>query len=163
MIGKLRGVVETTAQIKARQRLTGRSGQLGYSIDSGARWDYEGSVAVSSTSFDDAEFIVTYTSNGTQPYPIVIPTFDVRINGEFDANRMAVDANSGYYEYQDSSVEVQSFDFGKPLQSLYRSETQSAWLVSLFFIGTSSGSMTVRIKPRAQSSCDGTFSVVRVS
>lgn len=68
------------------------------------------------------------------------------------------------YEYQDAAVEVLAFDYGKPVEDYFEDETRLVWLLSLFYIGkTGSGNFALNIKPRAQSSCGGTFSIVRVS
>ena len=163
-MAKIRSVVNTTAQIKARQRITGRSGQLGYAIDSGSAWDYTTNVAYNSSTYQTAKFQVTFTSDGTQRYPIVVPQFDVRINGTAAGNRMTFDPSIGRYKYQDAVVSMQAFDYGRPIDSFYDNAAQSAWYVTLFHIGMSgSGTFSLNIKVRAQGSCNGSFSIVRLS
>lgn len=160
----IRNVVDTTLQFKARQRLTGRSGQLGYAVASAADWDYEGSVPFNTSSYESAKFHIIFTSDGTQRFPIVIPRLDVRINGTATSNRIRFVYADSQYKYEDSTVNMQVFAYGTPVPAYFASETQSAWLLELFYIGkTGSGNLPVRIKARAQASSGGTFSVVRVA
>lgn len=164
LVAKLRGVVELTAQLKARQRLSGRSGQLGYAINSSDAWDYSGSVAFTNATYNSAQFRIVFTGDGTQPFPIAVPQFDVRINGTGSGNKMVFDPSLGTYVYEDSSVQMDAFDYGKPISSYFASEDQSGWLLTLFHIGkTGTGNFQVRIKARAQASCGGAFSIVRIA
>jgi len=164
VVAKLRGIVDTTLQLKARQRTTGRGGQLGYAIDSANAWDFDGSVAYTNSTYQIAEFHIIFTGDGTQKYPIAVPQFDVRINGTDASNRMVFRSDTTQYEYQDAAVEVMAFEYGEPVNAYFASETQSAWSLKLFFIGkTGSGNFALRIKPRAQASCGGVFTVVRVA
>lgn len=164
MMAKLRGVVDTTTQIKARQRLTGRSGQLGYAVSSAADWDLDTSVPYSTSSFQTAEWHIVYTGDGTQPFPIAIPQFDVRINGTSDGNKMVFNPATSQYGYQDAAVEVYALDYGKPVVSYLKDSVQTAWTVRLFYLGkVSAGNFALKMKARAQASSNGTFSVVRIS
>lgn len=164
MMSKLRAVVDTTTQIKARQRLTGRSGQLGYAVGSASDWDLDTSVPYSISSFQTAEWHVIFTGDGTQIYPIAIPQFDVRINGASDGNKMVFNPATSQYGYQDAAVEVYALDYGKPVVSYLKDSVQTAWTVRLFYLGkVTAGSFALRVKARAQASSNGSFSVVRIS
>ena len=160
MMGKLRAVVETTAQLKARQRLTGRSGQLAYTAENPMMWDYENTLAVPTPpAYNQARFRVTFTGDGSQKNPIAIPLTDVRINGVEDVNKMKVVNSSGLYAYSDGSCDViGESTIDKPVQSLLGDELQLGWEFYFQYRGT----VTLRIKARAQASCPGNFAVTRV-
>lgn len=160
MMGKLRAVVETTAQLKARQRLTGRGGQLAYMAETDNQWDYQQTLTVPTPpAYAEARFRVTFTADESQRFPIAIPLTDVRINGTGDSNKLKVVPSSGLYSYTDGSGEVLGeANIDKPVQSLLDSEKQLAWEFYFQYRGT----VTLRIKARAQASCPGTFAVTRV-
>ncbi|TFD14176.1 hypothetical protein E3T26_08615 [Cryobacterium sp. TMT1-21] len=160
----LKLITQTTAELKARQRITGRSGQLGYTVSSANDWDYIGLVTYTNSTYNLGVFRITFTGDGTQRFPIAVPQFDIRINGTGQSSRMIFNADSGKYEYNDAAVEVQAFQYGRPVEDLFENELQSAWSVELFFIGkTGSGNFALNIKSRAQSTCKGVFSIVRLS
>lgn len=160
----VRLIRDTTLQRKAAQRLSGRSGQLGYAVSSQSAWDYDAPIAYSGTTFELGVFRVLYTGDGTQKFPIAVPQFDVRINGTGEGNRMRLDPSTGDYKYEDAAVEVMALEYGEPDVATFESETESAWLIRLFYIGkVGNGNFQLRIKPRAQATCDGTFTVTRVA
>lgn len=159
-LAQLREVVETTEQIKARQRITGRSGQLGYAVASAATWDYtETFPTTSGGGYVGAGYRITFTSDGTQDYPIVVPSVDIRVNGTDEANRLKIIPSSGLYQYSDGSGEVLMQIYERPYEGLFGSKNQSAWDYVFLY----RGSVTIRIKPRGQASSKGTFSVARTS
>jgi hypothetical protein len=160
MISKLRGVVNTSQQIKARQRLTGRSGQLAYTAQSSNEWDLtEALTPPTPPAFSEARYRIVFTGDGTQLHPIVFPLTDIRINGTGDGNRLQPVASSGLYAYQDGSGEVLGQAFIDELNPDYfGSDYQLAWE----FYFQYAGSVTVRIKARAQASCQGSFTITRI-
>ena len=161
---RIRGITDTTLQLKARQRLSGRSGQLGYVIGGAPGWDYEASIPVTSGSYDIAEFRITVTGDGTQKFPIVIPELDVRINGTGEANRMVFSPGNHGYAFDSATLSVTAIDYGAPVDDLYEDELKSAWTLRIMYMGVGvSSAMALRIKLRAQASCGGSVAVVRVA
>lgn len=157
-LAAIRNSAQTTAEFKARQRLTGRSGQLAYAIDSHLDWDYvETFPATVGPGFFSATYSLIYTSDGAQSFPIVIPSTDLRVNGESEANRLTVTPSSGWYEYVDGSGEVLVQIFELPDPAYFESSTQSAWSIDVLY----RGSVTLRFKTRAYATSDGTLSIVR--
>ena len=159
-MASLATISRNTNQTKARQRITGRAGQLGYAIQSVNAWDLtETFPTTSGVAFSNASYRVTYTSDGTQRFPIVIPATDIRINGTGDANKPSIIPNSGLYSYADGSGEVQIQTFEMPDQAYFASETQLAWSFDLLY----RGSVTIRFKARGNATSNGTFSIVRTA
>lgn len=159
-LATLRGVVETTQQIKAAQKFTGRSGQLAYTVSSSNTWDrVEVFPYTAPPGYLTAGFSIRYTSDGSQPYPIVIPSTDVRVNGTGVGNRPTLQAGGSFYTYADGAgdILIQNLNFEQPDQAFFGSTTESRWNIDVLY----RGNVTLYIKARGQASCDGTWSVVR--
>lgn len=152
----IRSIGETEAEFKSRQRTTGRSGQLGYAVESALDWDYE--ITLPPTlSAQYVELILTFTGDGSQKFPIVIPASDIRVNGTGDANKLTLSPN-GQWIYSNGGNVVLMYALDQPDPAYFESETQLAWLIGFEYLG----SITFRLKARGQASTDGTWSVVRI-
>lgn len=159
LVGNLRGVVETTAQFKSRQLITGRSGQLGYAISSGQEWDLTETMSAPGPGYLSRTYRVTYTSDGSQKFPIVTPATDLRFNGVAEHNKPTSSHDGSLWTYEDGSCDVIINGYELPNQAFFDSESQQAWEFVIMYVGT----VTLRIKAQGQASCDGTFAVTRVS
>lgn len=76
-------------QLKTAQYTSGQSGLLDYLIQTGNTWDSTG-TAIHTLYIPNIIFTVTYTSDGSQPYPIVVPYADLFINTVDEAHRLSV-------------------------------------------------------------------------
>lgn len=158
-IAALKLVSQTTAELKARQRITGRSGQLGYAVQSPAAWDITDALPVPpGSSYFVANYAVVFTRTGEQDFPIALISTDMRINGTADTNRLVVIPSSGLYTYNDGTCDVIVQTFELPDPAYFESKTQSAWGISIAY----SGNVTVRIKARGQATSPGSFAVTRL-
>ena len=154
----LRAITQDAAAFKSRQRTTGASGQLGYYPASALDWDLVASFpTVPPMSGAYAEYRLIFTGDGSQKFPIVLPQCDVRVNGTSDANKVRMGTN-GRYEYFSGSETVQIYTFAEPDPIYFEDDYKLAWLIGLQYSGT----VTLRIKARGTSSCDGTWSLVRL-
>lgn len=159
VVASLRGVVEDSLQFKAAQRFSGRSGQLGYLVESDDDWDLILPLYSAPPAYTAATLELRYVSDGTQDYPIVVPVTDIRVNGTGEANRMQVVPSSGLFTYSDGSgdVIVQTWEYADPNYFGHKSEAR--WKIDFLF----RGNVTLRIKTRARATSDGTMSVVRTA
>ena len=154
----VRTVANQIAQFKSRQRMTAKGGQLAYPVASDDEWDYiETFPTTPANTYYPAEFLVRFTGDGSQKFPIVIPQTDVRVNGTGESNKLAM-GPSGQFIYNSGGNVVQATFIDMPEPSYFESETQNAWLVVLYY----TGSVTLRIKARGQSSSPGDFEIVRL-
>lgn len=159
-LAKLRGVVNTNQQIKAAQRFTGRSGQLGYAVESDLDWDLvETFPYTPPPGYLSASFAITFTGDGTQKWPIVVLSTDVRVNGTANSNRLAVTPSSGFYEYADASGDVLFQAFERHDPAYFDNPNVSRWTIDILYRGT----VKIYFKARGQATSDGTFSVVRTA
>lgn len=162
-LARIREVSEQSLQLKARQRASGRSGQLGYTIDSGKEWDSEVTLPYTNETYRVAEFTLSVTGDKSQRFPIVIPKLDVRVNGVADGNKMKFVAGNHGYVYDDSNVSVTAVDYASPDDSGFGDEFKNSWKLRLMYIGVRGvGNASLKLKLRAQSSSPGAVSVVRV-
>lgn len=161
---RVRQMTEITKQFKATQKLSGASGQLGYAIDSGNVWDAEIPLPYNSASFQSRSIEVLFEGDGTQDFPIALPQFDVRLNGESMANRMTFDPQQGWYVYQDAAVDVFAVRFGRIDDAYAEDPTKTVWQIWMSVLGvTGSGTMTFRVKVRGRASCPGVLTVTRTA
>lgn len=150
----------TASELKATQRITGRSGQLGYRVESNNAWDLTLALPyVEGPALSAATFKVTYTSNGKQKFPIVVPLIDLRFNGTGEGNKLTGAPGGDFFTYEDANGYVLMGWMDRPDHTLFESETQLAWTFNVLY----RGNITLRVKPRAQATCDGTLTVARIA
>lgn len=159
-IATMRGVIDTTNQIKARQRITGRSGQLAYAVSSSADWDLMLTFpAAPPPAYLSATFTIVFTGDGSQKFPIAVPITDMRVNGTADANKLSYPPGVAQLEYHSGSNDVLAQTFERPAPDYFDSELQQAWTIDILY----RGNITVYIKVRAQATSDGTITVTRTT
>lgn len=159
VISSLRRVVADSLQIKAAQRFSGRSGQLGYLVESDEVWDLVLPLYSAPPGYTAATLELRYVSDGSQEYPIVVPVTDIRVNGTGEANRMQVVPSSGLFTYSDGSgdVIVQTYEYDDP--NYFGHASEARWKIDFLF----RGNVTLRVKARARATSDGTMTVVRTA
>ena len=163
-VASLRSIQRGTSQLKSRQRFSGKSGQLGYTIDSGNEWDLVVSIPYSSINFLNATFLIEVEGDGSQEFPIMIPSLDTRINGTGDASRMRFNAGNHGYDYNEYNLSVSGVDYCVPAEEFFGDPLKNCWRLRIMYFGIyNDGTMTLRLKFRAQGSCPGTIRITRES
>lgn len=156
----LRETAQLAHELKARQRLSGASGQLGYAVASTNNWDLTGSLPTSSPpNFNYAEFEVTFTGDGSQEFPVAIPSTDIRINGTALSNQLRYDPAVGWVSWSSGSNIVRAEVYDQADVTLLQDPTRLRWKLGLYYSGT----IAYYLKTRAHASCPGSISVVRTA
>lgn len=139
-------------ELKARQRTSGKSGQLSYEVKTGSTWDSTGSV---SGWFITRTATVTLTSESD--WPIAIPVFDWFFNGTGQSNRPSVGENGGFgYRIGGSTVvDVQNT---RVVTDELTSIRKMQWRQEIMFV--SDAAISFYLKVRLRSSSKGTLQVV---
>ncbi|WP_064444455.1 hypothetical protein [Rhodococcus sp. YH3-3] len=76
-------------EFKNRQFVSGKSGVLGYLSQTTNTWDYAQTVNSGSTSHTILlDFLLLYTGDGSQDYPMINPFIDVFCGSPVEANRL---------------------------------------------------------------------------
>ena len=159
VLASVKGLVTEADQINAPQRVSGRSGQLGYAVESPVEWDITAVLGTSSTSYGYATFSVRFVGDGTQKFPIAIISTDIRVNGVSAANTLQYDTSLRMYRYVDDSGEVTMLNLEIIDVDYIENQNEMRWTLAMSF----SGPTTVRMKARAQATSPGTISIVRIS
>lgn len=154
----LRSLRTATEQMKSRQRITGRSGQLGYKVESGSDWDIVITPAAPAPpAYAGIVFKVTYKGDGTQKFPLAAITTDIRFNGTGESNKPSATPGN-IYTYSDANCDVIMGDFEFQEPSSFDSEFNYVWTFAMNY----RGNVTIRMKPRIFASSPGTITVERV-
>lgn len=85
LVTELQRISSDLQQLKERQLVSGRSGLKAYLSQSDDTWDATGTAGPA-----DIHITITFTSDGSQPYPIVVPYADVFINQIDEAHRLSI-------------------------------------------------------------------------
>jgi hypothetical protein len=159
LVAILRDVEQIEDQFKARQRVSGASGQLGYLVQSANAWDITQTVTDPVAAV--ASFEITYTANGTQKFPIVMPTVDLRVNGTGNANRLSYLYGSGFNGALGYISGPNSLLMGELTRrhAYLADPLVSKWAFNFVFSGT----ITYYLKALIQASSDGVVTVVRTA
>lgn len=154
----LKQAVRNQQQLKARQRQSNVSGQLGYQVETSATWDSTDTLAtVVAPALAPLEFDITFTGDGSQRFPIAIPSTDVRIDGTADANKITPGLLGLQYS---SGLDLAVFDlFDYYDVTLLEDPFVYRWKVR----GQYRGTPIYYLKARVRASCPGTLSVTRVA
>lgn len=155
---------KTQVEVKARQRTSGRSGQLNYLVENSVDFDLVDALPpLSSPHIDGFKYELTFTSESS--WPIVSPVYEMYVNGTAESNRVKPD-NMGTPRWQASpgsnnQLWLDAFG-GNDLAvdtSTLEEEKRLRWIMEGYYSGT----LTVRLKIFLYASSPGTLIVRRVA
>lgn len=147
-------------EIKNRQPTSGRSGVLGYTSQTNNTWDASGVLqSPSSNQGLSIGFIITFTADGSQPYPIINPFADLQFRSASHPTWETMEYNNaGWLQWTDNNgnsatanaylTENVGFE-GNPLVYQWRIYVgyfgRVEYRLKAFTRGTSRGNITVEI------------------
>ena len=164
LVSTLKQLQRNQDKLKTAQFTSGRSGLINYLTQTTSTWDSTGSA--SHTAFaPNIIFTLTYTSDGSQPYPIALPYADLFINSVDEAHRLSVEqwkltigSNLVFLgEFADSGDYV-NFLALNPTYAL--NPTTYQWTAEVTTTATSA--VTYFFKAYVRGTCPGTLSVSTV-
>ncbi len=139
-------ITDVTA-FKSTERISGRSGLLGYSTQSGSTWDLTGTVGSDSDSTKRVTlFNAVFTGDGSQVVTMANVTLLIYVDGTDTAHQLTPQTPTWTDGTHTASIQYQSLDV---FRNVY---TQPVQL-------TTTKSITYYFKALATASCPGTISV----
>lgn len=145
-------------EFTASQGTSGASGLETYLTSNLAEWDLVLSLGSSAdTSYQTTRIEVTYTSNGSQDFPIENIFGDVRCNGTALGNRPQY-SEGDFFLWTDTTRSVIVDKWMTRDESLLTSPTQYRWFCDFSHFKD----VTLYFKAVAAGTCPGVLSVVRV-
>lgn len=137
-------------ELRNQQRLSGRSGVIGYTIQNDVVFDLEETVTDT-----DVTLKLTFTGDGSQLFPVANPSLDIFLGGTGEDQRM--DQVFQRVEAGDDFALLIS-RFLVEDKTMLQDETRLAWTVSFQVVGT----MTYYAKGYAVGTSPGTVTVERL-
>ena len=161
LVARIKDASNLSNQLKAARRMSGASGQLNYSGQSGNDWDI--TQTITGGSMTKITFTVTMACDGSQDWPEAILYMDMRANGTADANRFtyltSVPNGSFYYAMLGwtDATNANIIAYGGRNRT-YNSVTKTfTWTVDFYYSGT----ITYSTKIVLRSTCPGAVSLAR--
>lgn len=159
---RMREASRIAREFKAPQVTSGASGQLGYAIENNVTWDRTETLPNIDPNnppyTGTADYVVTFTSDGSQQNPIAIPFTDIRVNGTGDGNVVKYRWNYSAFVYGDPPT-VWVFVYDEYIADSVMDETQTRWLIKVVY----NGNPTLRFKLKARASSPGSLSIARIA
>lgn len=145
----LKQVEDDLIQIKTKQRYSGRSGLIGYFVQTNNTWDITGSA-----SNNYREFEIIFTASGKQPFPVESVQLDIRFGGTGESNK-PYELPDGFWGWDGGGGNFASiYDRNPQFDKTYNgSETQYRWTFGFNIFGT----LPYYIKVYAAGTSDGTI------
>lgn len=160
----LLGARQASLELNSRQRSSGASGQLGYMPQNPGSWDRTETVTAQGSSggysFADVGLSVTFTGDGSQQWPSVVPLFDLFFNGTSNSNRLAFQPGGGLYLWTDATTSAMSYAPVSDDLTLLEDPIRLRWNVFVSLQWTAAAP-TYYFKARGAGSCPGTWTIVR--
>ena len=137
----------------SRQLVSGDSGIIGYTNDSGAAYDYQETIGSDSSSAVVSIVLeITFTGDHSQEYPFLSPSMTIWCNGN------VLRPDQIWWTGSGSRYVLLSYPLKLVVSSLNSPYTRR-WQVHLDVYKQ----VTVRTKAILQGTCKGTYTVARVS
>lgn len=158
---RLRILLADFLELKNRQPTSGKSGVLAYKTANANQWDLTEAIASPATNYGySATFILEFTGDGSQNYPIVNPFADLMFSSSIDPTpRRATYRANGFLMWDDgtNSVTVNYYlRFDKNTVGL---PLKTRWSISFSYYG----SMTYYIKGYTLGTSRGSLLVARTA
>ena len=141
----------------SRQLVSGDSGVIGYTINSGATYDYQETIGNDSSSATVPVVLeITFTGDQSQQFPFLCPSMTIWCNGTGSGNVLRPDQI--WWTDSSSRYVLLSYPLKLVVSSL-SSPYSRRWRVNLDVYRQ----VTLRTKAILQGTCRGSYTVVRVS
>lgn len=148
-------LIQTLARLDAdfqelKQKQPSKTGIV-YLTESTATWDATATVGVAgATSFLPLGFRITYTSDGSQDYPLTNGFVDVFANGTDEAHRILLNRNT--------QAGIGMDQFMVEDKAYWGNKTQMSWTIDMAYKAVN----TYYLKAHILGSCLGTVTVTRI-
>lgn len=145
-------------EIKNRQPTSGKSGVLGYTSQTNNTWDKSGTLQSPEPNFGlSIGFEITYTADGSQPYPIVNPFADLQFRSASDPTWRTMEYNAaGWLSWTDNNgASATATNYLREVEGFEGNQLVTKWTMYISYFG----SLEYRLKAFTRGSSRGNIAV----
>lgn len=145
-------------EIKNRQPTSGKSGVLGYTSQTNNAWDASGALQSPAPNYGlSIGFLITYTADGSQPYPIVNPFADLQFRSASDPTWRTMEYNAGgWLSWTDNNgASATASPYLREEEGYEGNQLVTKWITYISYFGT----LEYRLKAFTRGSSRGNIEV----